>query len=211
MTPSQVLKFLDFELYQFGEIVFRNGRKTPYTVRLPELPHCKLFQFFAKLVWNCGSFDKFDMIHCIGIANSGIPLARAVYEQGNELGKSVFFSTVCPHTKQHIIGSDSKKATSVLFDNAVTTGNTLSEILPITQQLGFYPKVVLRIFDREDIGTDGLRTVDRIKNRFGLNLISIIRLRDIIQYLNNDEYQSIIKYQSAYGTLSFKKWIGRRL
>src|SRR3989338_7832023 len=87
MISSQVSFLLRYGLYQFGETVFKNGRISPYTVRLQQYPPNELFQFLAQLAWNLEQLASLQAIHCFGIAKSGIRLATAIYEHGLRLGK----------------------------------------------------------------------------------------------------------------------------
>ena len=211
MISSQVSFLLRYGLYQFGETVFKNGRISPYTVRLQQYPPNELFQFLAQLAWNLEQLASLQAIHCFGIANSGIRLATAIYEHGLRLGKHAELSILYPlATEQHLSPADgNQEATATaLIDNAVTTGETLAKVLGGVRQFGYRPEVTIRIFDREDVGEDGQSTVERIKTRFDLDLISIFKLRDIVLGLDPMERQAILAYQSEHGTTSFKDWIG---
>lgn len=208
MISRQASCLLHYGLYQFRESIFKNGRITPYTVRLPQFPTKELFYSLAKATWMLDQFSWLQKINCIGIANSGTKLAEAIHQYGLKLGKQTCCSIVDPHATKQTITIYEKGTTPIIIDNAVTTGKTVFKALNIVRQYGYRPKIILRIFDREDIGEDGLNTTERIKINCGLNLISIFRLRDIIPCLNQMERQAVLKYQFTHGTLSFKKWIG---
>jgi orotate phosphoribosyltransferase len=208
MTSQQASSLLRYGLYQFGENVFKSGRVTPYTVRLPQSPQKKLFQSLAESAWNLRQLATFQRIDCIGIANSGIPLAEAIHEYGFTLGRSARCQIVHPRLSEQNVVSAERGVTSILIDNAVTTGDTIAKVLTLARQFGHEPKTILRIFDREDVGEDGLSTVERIKSRLDVDVVSIFRLRDMIPCLDETERRAVLAYQSVYGTSSFKEWIG---
>lgn len=209
MTSQQASNLLRSGLYQFGEAVFKNGRATPYTVRLPYFPEKELFRFLAEAAWSLDQLSRLQNVHCIGIANSGVPLAEAIYEHGCSSRKCTKLSVIDPHALEASIDpADDDEMTTILIDNAVTTGKTVKTVLEMVRRFDYRPELVVRIFDREDVGQDGLSTVERIWRDTGLSLISIFRLRDILPNLNPVERQAVLSYQSQYGTASFKKWIG---
>jgi orotate phosphoribosyltransferase len=209
MNSNQASCLLHYGLCQFGKIVFKNGRETPYTVRLPQFSGKNLFRVLAESAWSIDRLARFQSVHCIGIANKGIALAEAIYAYGLKLGKSVKLSIVYPRKAElYFKHADKEDTASILIDNAVTTGETATKALNIVRQFGCHPKIIIRIFDREDVGEDGLSTAERIKAINGLDVISIFRLRDIIPCLNLVERQAVLAYQLEYGTTTFKKWIG---
>lgn len=208
MNTSSAFCLFDYGIYQFGETTFKNGRITPYTVCLPQSIQKHVFQYLAESTWNIEQLANLQNVHCIGIANSGVPLAEAIYEYGLGLGKSIKLSIVHPRkAEQNIELSQTEAMIPILIDNAVTTGETIAKVLNIVHRFGYQPKIVVRIFDREDIGEDGLSTVERIKTKFNIDLISIFKLRDIIRYLRLIEREAILTYQTNHGTTSFKDWI----
>ncbi|MCR4278434.1 MAG: hypothetical protein NUV81_00830 [bacterium] len=210
MASQQVSSLFRYGLYQFGEVVFKNGRATPYTVRLPKSSEKELFQSLAGAAWSLDQVARIKNVHCMGIAKSGVPLAEALYEYGRASRKCTKFSVVTPHALEQGLdpAADDDEMTTILIDNAVTTGKTVKTVLDMVRRFGYRPEIVVRIFDREDIGEDGLSTVERIWRDTGLDLVSIFRLRDILPSLSSMEREAVLSYQSKYGTASFKKWIG---
>lgn len=208
MVSRQASCLLRYGLYQFGESIFKNGRVTPYTVRLPQPPQKELFQTLAESAWSLDQLSKLQKVDCIGIANSGITLAWAIHEHVTRLGKPTRCLIASPRASGQVLVSAESGFTSILIDNAVTTGETAAKVLGTVRRFGYEPEVILRIFDREDVGEDGLNTAERIRMHLGLDLVSIFRLRDIIPCLDKLERQAVLTYQSAYGTTSFKEWIG---
>ncbi|MDO8592997.1 MAG: hypothetical protein Q7R92_04505 [bacterium] len=209
MNSNQASSLFRYGFYQFNEVTFKNGRVSPYTVRLPKLPQKFMFRDMAISTWNIRQISLFQSVHFIGIANKGVPLAEAIYEYGLKLGKDTLLSIIYPRKMESSpkFAGDKTKIT-ILVDNAVTTGETIAKVLDIIRPFGYKPTLVIRIFDREDVGEDGLSTLERIKKNNGLELISIFKLRDIISCLCTIELQAILTYQSLYGTASFREWIG---
>jgi orotate phosphoribosyltransferase len=208
MISQQAPCLFRYGLYQFGESIFKNGRVTPYTVRLPQSPQKQLFQSLAESAWSLGQMNGLQKVDCIGIANSGIPLAQAIHEHSSSLGKLTRCLIVYPRVSVQILISAESGVTPILIDNAVTTGETVSKALSTVRRFGHEPQVILRVFDREDVGEDGLSAAERIRTCLGLDLVSIFRLRDIIPWLDKRECQAVLLYQATHGTVSFKEWIG---
>lgn len=210
MSSQQASCLLRYGLYQPGESVFRNGRKSPYTVRLPDICPKEMYSCLAESAWSLKQLDSLNEVHCIGIANSGILLATAIHEYGLGLGRRLQYSIVQPRAAEQEVHIFEKRMTPVLVDNAVTTGKTVAKVLTFLRHLPQRPRHVIRIFDREDLGEDGLSTAERLKADLDIDLISIFLLRDLLPFLDAGECQAILDYQSIHGTNSFKEWIGGR-
>jgi orotate phosphoribosyltransferase len=205
MSYKDASVLVDFGLFHFGRIVFSNGRVSPYVVKLPK--HCpdKLFTILSEIAWQHEQLRTLKNVHFIGIAKSGVPLARAISKCKEGLSIAVKVSVVNPHLDYEELNECHDNAEVILVDNAVTSGATAGTVLKRLQQFGYQPKAILRIFDRQDLGTDGLTTAGRIKDLLGLDLISILNLEDLLPRLKPEEQDLIMEYQSSFGSESFKQ------
>lgn len=195
-----------YGLFQFGRTAFKNGRVSPYTVRLPDSRPPLLFQLLAEAAWSSGHLDHYSATHLIGIANSGTPLAQAIYDHGKRLGREVQLTIVSP-TQSECIASVTEPYVPMLIDNAITTGKSIEEVKRLFSPRIPQPKQALRIFDREDLGDDNLSTAERVILEHDVDVQSIFRLRDLLPLLQQHEREAILAYQYQYATPSFRFWM----
>lgn len=213
--------FVHFALQQgvlrFGEFRVKSGRLSPYFFNAglfnSGLTVARLGQFYARALVDSGL--AFDML--FGPAYKGIPLstaaAIALATMPERAGHDVPFAFNRKEAKDHgeggIIVGAPLQGDVVIIDDVITAGTSVRESVDIIRAAGARPAAVLIALDRmERAGPDDALSrhsaVQDVEQRFGIPVVSIASLDDIITVLENDpaltEHQaSVNAYRARYG------------
>jgi len=196
---------------KFGSFRLKSGRDSPY--------------FFNAGLFNTGAaiaavrrayaaaLDAaevpFDML--FGPAYKGIPLvtvtAAALAETQN---RSVGFAFNRKETKDHgeggrIVGGP-LTGQVLIVDDVVTAGTAIRESVDIIKSAGARAAGVLLALDRQERGSDSdneLSAVQEVRERFGIPVIAVIGLKDLMQYMQeigrSAELADMRAYRERYG------------
>lgn len=186
MVRSDVLKFGDFTL--------KSGRKSPYFINTGNYNTgaqlAELGKYYAACIKeNLG--EDYDVLY--GPAYKGIPLATvATSALYSCFGIDKHYSFNRKEAKDHgeggmIVGYQLKDGDRVVIvEDVMTSGAALRENLPILEAsakvkvVGFVMSV-----DRMEKGLTEKSTVQEVSESFGINVYSIVNIRDIIEALYN--------------------------
>lgn len=214
-------EFVEFALKEgvlrFGSFVTKSGRISPYFFNAglfnTGASVGKLAQFYAQALVD--SKLPFDML--FGPAYKGIPLATAtsvaLASHAGLNGRDVPFAYNRKEAKDHgeggvLVGAP-LKGKVVIIDDVITAGTSVRESVEIIRAAGAEPCAVLIAMDRmERAGPDGALSphsaVQEVQQRYGLPVVSIASLTDILALLeHNTEFaqyrESVLAYRSRYG------------
>lgn len=214
-------EFVEFALKEgvlrFGSFVTKSGRTSPYFFNAglfnTGASVGKLAQFYAQALID--SKLPFDML--FGPAYKGIPLATAtavaLASHAGLNGRDVAFAYNRKEAKDHgeggvLVGAP-LKGKVVIIDDVITAGTSVRESVEIIRAAGAEPCAVLIAMDRmERAGPDGALSlhsaVQEVQQRYGLPVVSIASLTDILALLeHNAEFaqyrESVLAYRSRYG------------
>jgi orotate phosphoribosyltransferase len=194
---------------KFGSFRLKSGRDSPY--------------FFNAGLFNTGAAIAavgrayaaaltaadvpFDML--FGPAYKGIPLATvtaaALAETQN---RSVAFAFNRKEAKDHgeggrIVGGP-LTGRVLIVDDVVTAGTAIRESIDIIKSAGARPAGVLLALDRQERGSgSGLSAVQEVREQFGIPVIAVIGLQELMQYMQGlgrpAELASMQAYRERYG------------
>ena len=148
-----------------------------------------------------------------GPAYKGIPLAAGTAMQLAAQGRNLPFCFNRKEAKDHgeggvLVGAP-LKGKVVIIDDVITAGTSVRESVEIIRAAGAEPCAVLIAMDRmERAGPDGALSphsaVQEVQQRYGLPVVSIASLTDILALLeHNAEFaqyrESVLAYRSRYG------------
>jgi orotate phosphoribosyltransferase len=214
-------EFVQFALKEgvlrFGSFVTKSGRTSPYFFNAGLFNSGasvgKLAQFYAQALVD--SKLPFDML--FGPAYKGIPLATAasvaLASHAGLQGRNVPFAYNRKEAKDHgeggaLVGAP-LKGKVVIIDDVITAGTSVRESVDIIRAAGAEPCAVLIAMDRmERAGPDGALSphsaVQEVQQRYGLPVVSIASLTDILSLLeNNTEFaehrEAVLAYRARYG------------
>mgnify|MGYP000153300812 FL=1 len=206
-------EFIDFALQKdvlrFGEFTLKSGRKSPYFFNAGLFNTgsalAQLGRFYAAALQNANV--EYDVM--LGPAYKGIPLAAATcVALANEHGLDVPYVFNRKEAKDHGEGGNLVGAPLagrvLIIDDVITAGTAIREVMAIINQAGATPAATLIALDRQERGTGELSAIQEVERDYGMPVISIISLDDLVQYLRekgdmDTQLAAIEAYRTEYG------------
>lgn len=205
--------FLDFAIGQgvlrFGEFTLKSGRVSPYFFNAGLFQTgsalSQLGKFYAQAIVDSGL--AFDML--FGPAYKGIPLAAAtaiaLYEHH---GKDYPYAFNRKEAKAHgeggtIVGAKLQGRVLVV-DDVMTAGTAIRESADIVAGQGATLAGVAISLDRQERGTGSQSAVQEVEALYGINVISIVGLHDVISHVGSHLHDTellakVQAYRTQYG------------
>ncbi|MDX1574214.1 MAG: orotate phosphoribosyltransferase [Methylophaga sp.] len=205
--------FIEFALQtsvlRFGSFTLKSGRQSPYFFNSglfnsgATLAH--LGRFYAQCIVDSGL--EFDVL--FGPAYKGIPLASttaiALADQHN-LDMPYAFNR--KEAKDHGEGGQLVGALLtgkvLIIDDVISAGTSVGESVAMIRAAGAEPAGVVIALDRQERGKTEKSAIAQVEADYGIPVISIICLADLLQYLDGQaELQShrdaVFAYRKEYG------------
>ena len=216
---SNQLDFIRFALeahvLSFGEFKTKAGRLSPYFFNAGGFSDGALLgalgKYYAKTLVDAGI--PFDMLY--GPAYKGITLAAATAIALAELNINVPFAYNRKEAKDHgeggtLVGAP-VKGKVVIIDDVISAGTSVRESVDLIRGAGAEPVAVLIALDRMERSGNAIElgahsAVQSVQNEFGLPVLAIANLADVMGYLqaSNDpglqQYlPAVTAYRARYG------------
>ena len=200
---------------RFGEFKTKAGRLSPYFFNAGLFDDGaklkRLGEFYARRL--AASGIAFDML--FGPAYKGITLAATIAIALAEQGRSVPFSYNRKEAKDHgeggvVVGAPLRGRT-VIVDDVITDGASKRESVELLRREGAEPVAVLIALDRKERGGAGdnlsaRSAVEDFERDFGLPVVAIATVADLLDYLATDAHPSlaahagaVARYRDRYG------------
>ena len=196
---------------KLGEFTLKSGRISPYFF------NAGLFNTGGQLATLATGYAQaikeadipFDVL--FGPAYKGIPLAATTsvaLASQFQLDKPYAFNRkeVKNHGEGGSIVGHALEGDVLIIDDVITAGTAIREAIDIITQNGAKPAGVVIALDRMEKGNGELSAIQEVEQEFGIPVISIITLNDIIDYLaqantsSSQKYLDAMKrYRSKYG------------
>ncbi len=196
------------KVLNFGEFKTKAGRLSPYFfdagLFFDGQSLQQLAQFYAKAILAAGV--GFDML--FGPAYKGIPLVAAVAIALAEAGRNVRYSFNRKEEKDHGEGGLTVGAPLagrvLIIDDVISAGTSVRQSVDIIKGAQATPCGVAIALDRMERGTGELSAVQEVERYYGMPVISVARLDDVVAYLQADAAMSanlsaVKKYREQYG------------
>jgi orotate phosphoribosyltransferase len=88
-------------------------------------------------------------------------------------------------------------------DDVMTAGTAIRESVEIIRAQGATPAGVLIALDREERGQGERSTVQEVQENYGLPVVSVLRLRDLLAHLEaageTTAFDAVRAYRDRYG------------
>ncbi len=213
MLDASKIEFIEFmmsaDVLRFGDFVTKSGRNTPYFVNTGNYKTGKqiatLAKFYSKMIKETVG-DEFDAM--FGPAYKGIPLAAATaatLATEYDMDKPYFFNR--KEVKDHgeggnLVGYKPVDGDRIIIiEDVITAGTAIRETMPIL--FGAADVKVKDMFisvNRCEVGQNGNKTaVMEVMEEFGINVHSIITVKDIYEYLKEKgTYGDVLPKMKAY-------------
>jgi orotate phosphoribosyltransferase len=186
---------LKHDVLRFGEFKLKSGRLSPYFFNaglfntgkaLAELARC-----YAQAIVN----SKIDYDVLFGPAYKGIPLVAAtVMALAQEHGIDKPYAFNRKEKKDHGEGGNlvgaKLEGRILIIDDVITAGTAIRESIDIIDAADATPIGVVIALDRQEKGQDSRSAVQAIQQDYGLNVVSIIGMQHLIEYLQQQPGKS---------------------
>jgi orotate phosphoribosyltransferase len=200
---------------RFGEFKTKAGRLSPYFFNAGLFDDGaklgRLAEFYARRLVASGL--QFDML--FGPAYKGITLAAAVAIELARLGKNVPYAYNRKEAKDHgeggtLVGAP-VQGRVLIIDDVISAGTSVRESINMITAAGATPCGVTIALDRQEKATENGQdaehsAVQDVERRFGLPVVAIATLGDLLQYLNAqsdsglaEHRQRVVAYRERYG------------
>ena len=205
-------QFIEYALQcgvlKFGEFHLKSGRLSPYFFNTglfntgAQLD--KLGQFYAQALIESGV----DVDVLYGPAYKGIPLVSTTSIAYSRMKGDIPFAFNRKEAKDHgeggtLVGAPLKGNVWIL-DDVITAGTSVRESVEIIEDAGATVAGVVIALDRQEKGQHETSAVQEVSAQFGIPVIAIINLANIIEFIAGDDRWgdklAIIRaYRDQYG------------
>ena len=214
MTPFRQ-DFLAFALargvLRFGEFVTKAGRKTPYFFNAGLFNDGESLRRLGRYYAEAYLASGVACDQLFGPAYKGITLAAAVAIALAEKGHNLPYSFNRKETKDHgerglIVGAP-LRGRILIVDDVITDGGAKRGAIGLIRVEGADPVGILIAFDRMERGLGERSAVQELAQEFGLPVIAIATLEDLLVFLEGHEElaaaaTAVRAYRQQYGSLA---------
>lgn len=200
---------IDRGVLRFGQFTLKSGRVSPYFFNAglfdSGLALAQLGRFYAQAVVASGI--DFDVL--FGPAYKGIPLAAttavALAEQhGRDLPWCFNRKEAKDHGEGGTLVGAPLQGRVLIVDDVITAGTAIREVMQIIQGQGATAAGVLIALNRQERGKGELSAIQEVERDFGMPVVSIVNLDQLIVYLAEDAslkhyLPAVEAYRAQYG------------
>jgi len=208
-------EFIEFALglnvLRFGDFTLKSGRKSPYFFNAglfnTGLALARLGRFYAAAIEDTGV--EYDVL--FGPAYKGIPIASATaVALADHHGKDLPWCFNRKEAKDHgeggsLVGSP-LTGKVLIIDDVITAGTAIREVMHIIGGSEATPAGVVVALDRQEKGKAELSAIQEVERDFGIPVISIINLNQLIAYMEEQadgalahHLPAVKAYREQYG------------
>jgi orotate phosphoribosyltransferase len=207
-TKKQFIELaLKHNILRFGEFTLKSGRISPYFFNAGLFHHgqslMQLGEFYSNTILNANI--HFDVL--FGPAYKGIPLATATAIALANTNTNIAVSFNRKEVKTHgeggqLIGAP-LSGNVLMIDDVITAGTAFRESKHLIESHGARICGVIVALDRQEKGLTDISAIQQIEQEYGIPVLSIITLDDLINYLTKNQKGDILNkindYKSRYG------------
>lgn len=199
------------QVLMFGEFKTKAGRLSPYFFNTGLFNDgaslAKLAQFYAKAIE--AARTDYDML--FGPAYKGIPLVAAIGVTLANTGRNVPFCFNRKEAKDHGEGGSTVgaplKGRVLIVDDVISAGTSVRESVHLIRAQAATPCGVAIALDRQERGQGELSAVQEVTRDYGLPVVAIATLEDLIAYLHGQarlasSLERVLEYRHQYGARS---------
>jgi orotate phosphoribosyltransferase len=202
---------LDLGVLRFGEFTLKSGRRSPYFFNAGLFNTGRaigaLGRHYARAAATSGV--AFDML--FGPAYKGIPLVTATAaamaeHEGRDLPYAFNRKEAKDHGEGGMIVGAPLRGRVLIVDDVITAGTAIRESVEVIRAQGATPAGVLIALDREERGQGEKSAVQEVEEQFGLPVVAVLRLRDLLAHLESAGDRAVLQtvraYRDQYGVAS---------
>lgn len=188
---------------RFGEFKTKAGRLSPYFFNAGLFDDGaklgRLAEFYARRLLASGL--AFDML--FGPAYKGITLAAAVAIELARLGRNVPYAYNRKEAKDHgeggtLVGAP-VRGSVLIVDDVISAGTSVRESVAMISAAGGQACGVAIALDRQERAVENgvdapWSAVQHVQQHFGIEVVSVATLNDLLQYLSHHDDPSLQRY-----------------
>jgi orotate phosphoribosyltransferase len=201
---------LNLGVLRFGEFKTKAGRLSPYFFNAGSFDDgaslARLAGFYVQSIAASGL--QFDML--FGPAYKGITLAAAVAAELSRHEMNRPFAYNRKEAKDHgeggVIVGRPLTGRVLIIDDVISAGTSVRESVELIRAAGATPAAVAIALDRMEKGQGELSAVQEVNRDFGIPVIPIASLTDLLEFLGASADPALIQfapkvadYRSRYG------------
>ena len=211
MNKSEFIEFImQAGVLKLGEFTLKSGRKSPYFFNAGLFNTGGQMAQLAKAYATTIAESKLAYDVLFGPAYKGIPLAATTsVSLAQDFQQDTPYAFNRKEAKDHgeggnIVGHP-LEGNILIIDDVITAGTAIRESMDIIQANGARPAGVVVALDRMEKGQGEKSAIQEVEQEYGIPVISIINLNDIIEYLethnqaNQEILDSMKTYRAQYG------------
>lgn len=210
-TDQEFIRFaIEAGVLKFGRFVTKAGRESPYFFNAGIFHHGgtlgRLAGFYAKTFLAAEFDQRLQVDSLFGPAYKGITLASATAVALAQAGRDIGFSYNRKEAKDHgeggvVVGKE-LAGRVLIVDDVISAGTSVRESVEIIRAHGATPAGVLIALDRMERGGTASAPTDRsavqeVQDLFGIPVIAIATLTDLLQFLEASDDQSLTQHRDA--------------
>lgn len=199
---------LQYEVLRFGEFKLKSGRNSPYFFNaglfnsgraLAEMGRC-----YAQAIVDSGI--EYDML--FGPAYKGIPLVAVTamalqIDHGLDLPYAFNRKEAKDHGEGGSMVGAPLQGRVLILDDVITAGTAIREAIAMIKASQATPVAVMIALDRQEKGQGERSAVQELQQDEGLQVLNIIGMDNLIQYLSEQGEQAMLdamqNYRADYG------------
>jgi orotate phosphoribosyltransferase len=166
----------------------------------------ELGRFYAETIRDSGV--EFDVL--FGPAYKGIPIAAATAVQlADDYRIDTPWCFNRKEAKDHgegglLVGAP-LAGRVLIIDDVITAGTAIREVMTLIENAAATPVAVVVALDRQERGKGQLSAIQEVERDYGIPVLSIIRLDQIVAYLEStgdapEHLEQIRRYRAEFGT-----------
>jgi orotate phosphoribosyltransferase len=189
---------------RFGSFTLKSGRESPYFFNAGLFGTGEAIaavgRAYAEAVTLCDV--QFDML--FGAAYKGIPLVTATaaalaVDHGLDLPFAFNRKEIKDHGEGGAIVGSPLAGRVLIIDDVITSGTAIRESIDTIRRAAAHPAGVVLALDRQERGAKSeLSAVQEVSEQFGLPVITILTLADLIEHLASGGRQADLARMQAY-------------
>jgi orotate phosphoribosyltransferase len=195
---------LKLDVLKFGQFTLKSGRQSPYFFNTGLLNTGAAVAAVGRAYSDAlvASDVTCDML--FGPAYKGIPLVTATataLAERHDLNLPFAFNRKEPkdHGEGGLIVGAPLAGRVLIVDDVITAGTAVRESIGIIRAAGAHPAGVLLALDRQERGTvSPLSAVQEVREQFGLPVIAVLTLQDLIAHLEHVGLASELERMRGY-------------
>lgn len=202
---------LESNALKFGSFTLKSGRQSPYFFNLGFFNSGKLLLTLATSYANAIIRLGIDFDVLFGPAYKGIPLVAITAAKLAELDPKYADKGYAFNRKEkkdhgeggNIVGADLEGKKVLIIDDVMTAGTAINEAFGIIGDAkGVVAGAILALDRQETTADSDLSATQGIAQKYGIPVVSIVTLKDIIDYLgpriSEDQLAAMSEYRTKY-------------